>query len=1012
MSNNYCRLIGVAAREKGLNLGLIDCTAASQFLLPSALPASFQGQCRIQWKADGDHPSREWMAELWKWLATQQQQHQQSATTTIAGGGGLLTPLSSWPIIPTTAAAVSSSCTSTSITSVLVAPEPLATTNLIAPATVQQQQGEEEEKEEETRKKAQALLVPLLQLGCAVLDTDLTHPVTVVAQFSHAADGSGVLKALQNAFKKVRPGSMERWFEKIESTQRDELRQFLLQPRWFTGQQAMKQEQMQFLKSLPIFAKAASTTTTTASTTKEKHTSSLFVNLIEQQRFLAPFDLHIDIAGCDSILRHPSLLKSCGREVNSILLDHLGVKELSKTDFYKQHVLPTISVLPPAVSIQLLRELPVLQQSDPTIVSLMKNTPLVMSGSGSMTLASHLYDPRNADLVLLLEPGKNFPAGEYAAVLDQLRVLGMRATAGRDTVLQAARDIEQQSCGSSTSNNEIDDNGLSSSSRAAAAARGRALLAYLDMEAPRLNNPPKQGEGGKGGGGGGFDLDAVFSRVFSSFMGGNGESTTSSSTIANSSSSSFSTATNKGTEHGVDDDKEVLAFWKTLSSLSWCPVQQTPPLANLPWCSSLGQTSSKQRITAKPLEMRPRTDTWLAGSQYLIIDGEVRSPVLLKAMSWATPLLPGVLARQLAAIGTAFQPPIAETALKQQLAEIVPQLYRTLANLPPDALSTVKAVLGDAPCIWIGDGFAAPSRVALRGPLNLSSAGVYVIPLELAPFRELLLALGIPASFSADQYIGVLNEMQATAKDRPLTSIELEQALGIAAALAEQSGGGGGGGTAAATINSSKATTTELFLPDERAVLRPVSQLMYNDAPWTQGAPPNDSFFVHAVISNDVADRLGVTSLQRCLLACNADAFSVALTGNAVEAFGQSEALTTRLRHILEAYPDGSGVLMELLQNADDAGATTARFLLDQSQWGADRVMGSRMAAWQGPALFAWNDALFSPADVHNIARIGQDTKLSRPGSTGRFGLGFNSVFHFTGNVKIDIFFFSFLRIQ
>jgi len=106
------------------------------------------------------------------------------------------------------------------------------------------------------------------------------------------------------------------------------------------------------------------------------------------------------------------------------------------------------------------------------------------------------------------------------------------------------------------------------------------------------------------------------------------------------------------------------------------------------------------------------------------------------------------------------------------------------------------------------------------------------------------------------------------------------------------------------------------------------------------------------------------------------------------------------LRHILEAYPDGSGVLMELLQNADDAGATTARFLLDRSDWGTDRVMGSKMSSWQGPALMAWNDAVFSPSDVQNIAKIGQDTKLSRPDATGRFGLGFNSVFHFSGKVN------------
>lgn len=62
--------------------------------------------------------------------------------------------------------------------------------------------------------------------------------------------------------------------------------------------------------------------------------------------------------------------------------------------------------------------------------------------------------------------------------------------------------------------------------------------------------------------------------------------------------------------------------------------------------------------------------------------------------------------------------------------------------------------------------------------------------------------------------------------------------------------------------------------------------------------------------------------------------------GLAAEAFGQSEALTTRLRHIIEAYADGPGVLMELVQNADDAGATTVRFMLDHTSYPSDSVIG------------------------------------------------------------------------
>lgn len=54
------------------------------------------------------------------------------------------------------------------------------------------------------------------------------------------------------------------------------------------------------------------------------------------------------------------------------------------------------------------------------------------------------------------------------------------------------------------------------------------------------------------------------------------------------------------------------------------------------------------------------------------------------------------------------------------------------------------------------------------------------------------------------------------------------------------------------------------------------------------------------------------------------------------------------------------------------------------------------MGALQGPSLVAFNDAVFAPADFEAIRRIGQDGKTARPGATGRFGLGFNAVYHFT----------------
>ena len=115
-----------------------------------------------------------------------------------------------------------------------------------------------------------------------------------------------------------------------------------------------------------------------------------------------------------------------------------------------------------------------------------------------------------------------------------------------------------------------------------------------------------------------------------------------------------------------------------------------------------------------------------------------------------------------------------------------------------------------------------------------------------------------------------------------------------------------------------------------------------------------------------------------------------------VEAFGQHESLTSRLRNILELYADGVGILHELIQNADDAGATRVAFLLDETSHGDASLLSPAMRTWQGPALFCFNDATFSPQDFKNICSIGGSDKISTAAAIGRFGLGFNAVYHFT----------------
>eukprot|EP00667_Euglena_gracilis_P026224 EG_transcript_31370 len=111
--------------------------------------------------------------------------------------------------------------------------------------------------------------------------------------------------------------------------------------------------------------------------------------------------------------------------------------------------------------------------------------------------------------------------------------------------------------------------------------------------------------------------------------------------------------------------------------------------------------------------------------------------------------------------------------------------------------------------------------------------------------------------------------------------------------------------------------------------------------------------------------------------------------------FGQRVRLTTRITEITEGY-DVHTVCKELLQNADDAGATEMRFVLDHSTHGTAWCLPPRGALLQGPALYAYNDAVFTEQDFEALCDLGGAAKRADASKTGNFGQGFNAVYHLT----------------
>jgi sacsin len=314
--------------------------------------------------------------------------------------------------------------------------------------------------------------------------------------------------------------------------------------------------------------------------------------------------------------------------------------------------------------------------------------------------------------------------------------------------------------------------------------------------------------------------------------------------------------------------------------------------------------------------------------------------------------------------------------LLEKIVVIVPQMYRMLFEAMGDGLEDVRrATLGQS-WVWVGDRFVSTSQLCFQTPVD-ARPYMHQLPYELTgSLGELFRRLGVRTSCMPLDFAEMLADMARESAGQPLQQHALNVSIAVIIYLSDR----------ASELHAS------CYVPSDKGVLTLSPHLVFDDAPWLSGSEQfrKKHQFAHPKLSNDVAEKMGIKSLRSFLIGSTSQ--SLGLKIDNAEAFGQTESLTRRLRNVLALYPEGPGVLFEMMQNADDACASEVKIMLNTTDYGSSSLLSPKMAEWQGPALYVYNDAVFSDEDFVNLSQIGQGSKLDKMAATGRFGLGFNAV--------------------
>ena len=317
------------------------------------------------------------------------------------------------------------------------------------------------------------------------------------------------------------------------------------------------------------------------------------------------------------------------------------------------------------------------------------------------------------------------------------------------------------------------------------------------------------------------------------------------------------------------------------------------------------------------------------------------------------------------------------TISASQLNDLVVYTYKYLSQV----YTKINVKMQPEKWVWIENlsTFVAPSVVALSKNDTFKQdlePYLYILSPMMKKFSKLLMHYGVSEVVTGQQILNVLQAIRDDPKiNGPNAWIMVRAILQWMAENDIQYDG-----------DILVPVISNLNYPQ----LKPSQEVTYTDnnmfLKFIQSSDEDHCFeLVHPFVTQ-WAPRLGLKPLSDHLN----------ITKDIFDDAGQHEPLITRLGNILKEYKDGLTIIKELIQNADDAGATEVNILFDNRQHKTSKLLFEGMADAHGPALVVHNNRTFSDSDFENIIKLAGATKLNEPLKIGKFGVGFCSVYHIT----------------